>query len=78
MKKLLEHILSSITEKDNFQVEETKQDSVINYNILVNPEVIGLIIGKSGRTIKAIQNILRVKARLEKTSVFLNITEKSA
>ena len=75
MKKLLEFLLKKITGSSDFTIEETKEDSRTDFNVLANPDIIGIIIGKNGRTIKAIQNILRVKARLEKTSVFIEVSE---
>ena len=78
MKKLLEYVLSGIADSGSFTAEESRENATINFNIIADPSVIGLIIGKNGRTIKAIQNVLRVRARLEKVSVFINVTEKSS
>ncbi len=75
MKKLLTFLLESICEKKDFTIEETEGDGRVDFQIQAAPENIGLIIGKNGRTIKAIQNIMRVRARLEKTSVFIGVSE---
>jgi predicted RNA-binding protein YlqC (UPF0109 family) len=75
MKELLEYLLKKIVGKKDFAIEETNEDSKVNFNVSADPSIIGLIIGKNGRTIKSIQNILRVRARLEKASVFVNVTE---
>lgn len=75
MKKLLEYILKNIVKEDSFEIKETNDNGQTHFDILAKPDSIGLIIGKNGRTIKAIQNILRVKARLDKTSVFINVQE---
>ena len=38
--------------------------------------IIGLIIGKNGKTIRAIRNLLRVRAAIEKKAVFVSVSEK--
>jgi predicted RNA-binding protein YlqC (UPF0109 family) len=76
MKELLEFLLKGITGKADFLVEETIENGRVDLKICADPENVGIIIGKNGGTIKAIQNILRVRARLKKTSVFIDVTEK--
>lgn len=76
MKKLLTYILDGLIGKDNFKVEEESSDEGhVNYEVKVNPEFIGLIIGKEGRTIKAIRSLLKVKAILEKKAVTIDVVE---
>lgn len=79
MKKLLNYILETITGKTNFEIEEklSEEDNQITYDVKADDDVLGLIIGRNGRTIKAIQDILRVKARLENKSVWINVSGKN-
>lgn len=74
MKKLLEFILKNITGKE-LKITEESEDTKIIFNIHADKDTIGLVIGKNGTTIKAIQEILRVRARVEKTYVFVNVVE---
>lgn len=75
MKELLSYILENITEKGKFEITEESEGDQISLRVLADPAIIGLIIGKSGNTIKAIQNILRIKGRMENKFVHLNVSE---
>ena len=77
MKNLAQFIVQEITGSKDFQIEEIEEDDKVTLNINSSPELIGIIIGKNGRVIKAIQNILRVKGKLEKKSIFVNVVETS-
>ena len=78
MKKLVEFILENILPEQNFRVEETLDQDIISITIFVPKDLVGLVIGKEGRTIKSIQNICRIKATLDKTKVVINVTEISS
>ncbi len=86
MKELLQYILEEICGSKDFEITETEstetESSVktapgkyINFTVKAKPENIGLIIGKNGKTIRAIRNILRVRATLEKSGVSLTVVE---
>ncbi|MDN5342179.1 KH domain-containing protein [Oceanotoga sp. DSM 15011] len=59
MKELLESILKRIVKKPEEVtiVEFDEEDSII-FEIVVNPQDVGQIIGRDGRTIKSINTIL--------------------
>jgi predicted RNA-binding protein YlqC (UPF0109 family) len=76
MKELLEFILKNLLADKEFSVEEKLDGDKVNLTILVPQDKIGLIIGKEGKVIKSIRNLLRVKATLEKKVVFLSVEEK--
>lgn len=78
MKDLLDYIISSLLEKKSYDIEENIDGDNTRFNLKIDPEYIGLIIGKEGRTVKSIRNILRIKAVLENKGVFLEVTEKAA
>ncbi len=72
MKSLLEFIISNILAKNSkFTVEETDDGSIVTLTVKTAEEDGGMIIGKQGRVIKAIRNILRIKATLEKKKIIL-------
>jgi predicted RNA-binding protein YlqC (UPF0109 family) len=79
MKDLLEFLLKGLLgegDKDgDFEVEEADQDGRVVFTIKTKPENIGLIIGKEGKMIKALRNILKVRATLEKKAVSLDVIE---
>jgi len=75
MKDLLEYLLKGVLAEEKFEIEETEDAGRIIYTIKTDPKNIGLIIGKGGRMIKSLRNILKVRATLEKKAVALNIGE---
>jgi len=76
MKKLLEYIIEKGLGIKDYEIKEGKEESVVNYELVVPSESIGLVIGKKGRTIKIIRNILKVRAILDK--VRFNLTVSSS
>lgn len=77
MKDLLDYILKSITGSDDFTITETSpEENVVNFDVVANPDIIGLIIGKEGKTIKNIRKILSIKATKEKVAVNINVSPK--
>ena len=75
MKKLLEYIIKGITEAEDFTIEETSEGDHKHFEVKAKPEYMGLIIGKGGKTIRAIRNLIKVKATLGKTPVSISVTE---
>jgi predicted RNA-binding protein YlqC (UPF0109 family) len=73
MKDLLEFLLKGLLGEAKFEIVETNDAGRILFTIKVAPEQIGLIIGKGGHTIKALRNILKVRATLEKVAVSVNV-----
>lgn len=76
MKQLIEHLVSEITGSNDFTVFEEKNDDIINYTIYADPSLLGMLIGKRGKTIKNIRNIVKVRATLEKKGINVSIAEK--
>ena len=76
MKELLEYIVKGILGNDDFTVEENQTEERLELTVYCPKETIGLVIGKQGAMIKAIRNLLRVKATLDGTFVYINVEEK--
>jgi len=74
MKKLLTYLVKNLI-GDDVTVTENSQEDNVELLIKAPKDKIGLIIGKGGKTIKAIRNVLKVKATLEKKGVFVSIEE---
>lgn len=75
MKDLLIYLLKGVLADEKFDIEETEDAGRIMYTIKTDPKNVGLIIGKGGRMIKSLRNILKVRATLEKKAVGLNVGE---
>ncbi len=74
MKDLLNYIISSITGSNDFSVEETRpEQSIVSFEVTADPAIIGLIIGREGKTIKNIRKILSIKATKEKVAVNISV-----
>jgi predicted RNA-binding protein YlqC (UPF0109 family) len=63
MKDALDFIVSSIaTKKDKVEVKEESDGEMTNYVISVDKEDMGRIIGKNGKIIRAIRNVMKIPA----------------
>jgi len=66
MKQLLEYIILGITSKpESVSINEENENGTLVLKLKVADEDFGSVIGKSGRTIKAIRDLLRLKAQKE-------------
>lgn len=72
---LVKHITGSTEE--NFSISQTEEADRVTLTISANPSIIGLIIGKEGKTIKNIRKIVAVRAVLEKKSVNISVIERA-
>jgi uncharacterized protein len=75
MEELLTFLLKNITGKD-IPVSQTEEDGHIVFEISPESDIIGLVIGKNGKTIKAIQEIMRVRARKENAFIYIRVAEQ--
>jgi predicted RNA-binding protein YlqC (UPF0109 family) len=76
MLELLNFLLKGLLGEAEFKVEEAAdEEGRVVYTIKKEPENVGLIIGRGGHMIKALRNVLKVRATLEKKAVSLNVGE---
>lgn len=75
MRDLLDYLLKGILGEEKFEITEEENEGRIIYKIKAASENVGLIIGKGGRMIKNLRNLLKVRATLEKKAVNLEIEE---
>lgn len=76
MRDLLEYIINGIIGNKDFEIEESQDGDRSNFEVKIEPSFFGLIIGKGGRTIRAIRNLLKVRATIEKKGVNISVAEK--
>lgn len=72
IKLLLEPLVSGI---DKIKIKETQDANIIQFLILVPKEDIAKVIGKEGRMIKAIKNLVKIRAIKENVFVNLEVQE---
>lgn len=76
MKDLIEFIAKKMVEHpEDVQVRLVEGEESQNYELQVNPEDMGRIIGKSGRTAKAIRTLVSSAAAKSKVYANLEIVE---
>jgi predicted RNA-binding protein YlqC (UPF0109 family) len=63
IKKILEHVVQSLaTKPDLVTVEETREDAMHTYEIVVSEADRGRIIGKDGQTVRALRMLAQAAA----------------
>ncbi len=78
MKDTLIYILSSIVDTpDKVSVTQDESEGVINFTVNVAKEDMGKVIGKNGKIIKAIRNVIKIPAIKENKKIFINLSENS-
>ena len=76
MKELLDYIVKNlVTKTDAVLIDEQAAGGNVDLTLTVDPEDMGLIIGKSGQTIRAIRKILTVRAIAENVRINLQLAE---
>jgi len=78
MKDALYYIIISLVDNtDAVSIDEsTEQDGTINYSIHAAKEDIGKIIGKDGKIIRAIRNIMKIPAIKQNKRIRISIAEQ--
>jgi len=76
MKDILLNIISAIVDNpDKIEIKEEEVEGVTNFIITVAPEDMGKIIGKQGKVIRAIRNIMKIPAIKSDKRIFISLTE---
>lgn len=76
MKDLLAFLTKSIVDHpEEIVIEEKEKDGQTNLSLQAHPEDIKMIIGKKGRTIKAIRELLKIRAIKEKKKFSFNLNQ---
>lgn len=76
MKDLLVYILNNTIPESTLDVQEEEQDGLVRFTISAPQELMGKIIGKGGKNINAIKNVLKIRAIKENKKVEVDVVEK--
>ena len=76
MEDLLKYLVESIVEKPKeVKILTEEKEGFTNYQLQVNPEDLKIVIGKKGRTIRSIRNLLKLRAIKENLRFNLELQE---
>lgn len=75
MRELLEYILKNIIDNDKITVSESEDDGNITLTIHAPQDEIGRIIGKSGKVINAMKQLVKIQAIKENKRVEIDVEE---
>ncbi len=76
MKDILKFIISSIVEKsESVEVSEEENQGIVNLTVKVDPQDMGKVIGKEGKVIKAIRNLMRIPGVLQGKKIYITLSE---
>ncbi|OGE30604.1 hypothetical protein A2631_03545 [Candidatus Daviesbacteria bacterium RIFCSPHIGHO2_01_FULL_44_29] len=76
MQELVEYIVKSlVTNPEAVVVSEQSEDGNVQLSLRVDPQDMGLVIGKGGQMIKAIRKLLTVRAMADNVRVSLYLEE---
>lgn len=77
MKDLLAFILDQIVPEAKSEITENEQDGFVKFEVTVPQEYMGKVIGKGGKNISSIKNILKIRAIKEGKKVEVDVIEKT-
>lgn len=78
MKDTLHFIVSSIVENpDAVSIDETEQEEMTVFTVTVAKEDMGKVIGKEGKVIRSIRNVMKVKAMKENKRINITLAEQA-
>lgn len=75
MKDLLEYILKNTVDNDKITVREDEEDGNTILTITAPQDEIGRIIGKGGKVINAMKQLVKIQAIKENKRVEINVEE---
>ena len=78
MKNLLSYILNNILDNKDIKIDEEEQDGFLNLKITAPKESMGKIIGKNGRIINSIKNVIKIKAIKEDKRIDVQVVESES
>lgn len=76
MKSILTYIVSSIVDKsESVEITEEENQGIVNLTIKVDSDDMGKVIGKEGKVIRAIRNVMRIPGVLQGKKIYIALLE---
>lgn len=78
MKDTLHFIIAAIVDNpDAISIDEQDENGNVNFTISVAPEDMGKVIGKEGKVIRSIRNVMKIKAMKQNKRINIQLAETS-
>ncbi len=74
MQDLLSHIIEGII-GEKVDISEENSDGFTNFIVEIPKDQVGIVIGRGGKTINAIKNILKIRAIRENIRIDVQVNE---
>jgi len=79
MKKSLKYIVTQIVDDpEKVEINEQEENGMINFSIMVAPSDMGKLIGKNGKVIRAIRNVIKISAIKQNKKINIALLENAA
>ncbi len=79
MKKSLKYIVSQIVDNpEKVEINEQEENGMINFTITVDPADMGKIIGKNGKVIRAVRNVVKISAIKQNKKINISLSENAS
>lgn len=79
MKKALEYIISQIVDNpEKIEISEAEEADMTNFSVKVDPSDMGKIIGKGGKVIRAIRNVIKISAIKQNKKINISLVDTSS
>jgi uncharacterized protein len=76
MRELVDFLVAELVDDpDEVEVTESEDDRGLRYTVHVAPDDMGKVIGKGGRTAKAIRLVVRAAATRQGTNAYVDIAD---
>jgi len=76
MDKALEYIVTQIVDDpEKVKIDQKEENGMINFTITVAPADMGKIIGKNGKVIRAIRNVVKISAIKQNKKINIALSE---
>jgi uncharacterized protein len=78
MKDTLEFIIKELVDTpEEVEITESEEDGITNLTIKVAQADMGKIIGKEGKVIRSIRNVMKIKAMKQNTRINISLAEQA-
>ncbi len=79
MKTALSYIINSIVDiPDKVAIDEKSDGEFVTFKVIVDKEDMGKVIGKNGKVIRAIRNVLKIPAIKQNKKINIVLEEASS